>query len=81
MNPTLRNAAVVAIGAGLFTAPLEANASYLGYGNGDPGNWDFWTEQHGGPRHAVAAPAMPARRAVVKQHRELKRKSSDQTHS
>jgi hypothetical protein len=26
-----------------------ANAYYLGYGNGDPGNWDFWTEQNGGP--------------------------------
>ena len=26
-----------------------ANAEYLGYGNGDPGNWDFATEQSGGP--------------------------------
>jgi hypothetical protein len=26
-----------------------ANAEYLGYGNGDPGNWDFATEQAGGP--------------------------------
>jgi hypothetical protein len=26
-----------------------AHAYYLGYGNGDPGNWDFWTEQNGGP--------------------------------
>lgn len=25
---------------------IEANAAYLGYGNGDPGNWDMWTEQH-----------------------------------
>jgi hypothetical protein len=29
-------------------AGMEAKASYLGYGNGDPGNWDFWTEQHSG---------------------------------
>ena len=32
---------------GLGTA--SANAMYLGYGNGDPGNWDFATEQAGGP--------------------------------
>jgi hypothetical protein len=28
-----------------------ANAYYLGYGNGDPGNWSFWDEQNGGPVH------------------------------
>jgi carbohydrate-selective porin OprB len=32
-----------------------ANASYLGYGNGDPGNWGFWDEQHGGPAHKAKA--------------------------
>lgn len=26
-----------------------AHAEYLGYDNGDPGNWDFATEQAGGP--------------------------------
>ena len=25
---------------------MQASATYLGYGNGDPGNWDLWTEQH-----------------------------------
>jgi hypothetical protein len=34
------------IGLGSVSA---ANAEYLGYGNGDPGNWDFATEQAGGP--------------------------------
>jgi hypothetical protein len=33
----------------LGSTALSANASYLGYGNGDPGNWDLWTEQAGGP--------------------------------
>jgi hypothetical protein len=35
-------AALVLTGA----SAMQANAYYLGYGNGDPGNWDFWTEQH-----------------------------------
>jgi hypothetical protein len=29
----------------------------MGYGNGDPGNWDFWTEQNGGKSPEAAAPA------------------------
>jgi hypothetical protein len=37
-------AALILAGA----AALPANAYYLGYGNGDPGNWDLWTEQNGG---------------------------------
>jgi len=32
---------------GAITAP--ATAAYLGYGNGDPGNWSLNTEQAGGP--------------------------------
>jgi hypothetical protein len=27
----------------------SASAAYLGYDNGDPGNWDYNTEQAGGP--------------------------------
>ncbi|MDQ8698375.1 hypothetical protein [Hyphomicrobium sp. LHD-15] len=27
---------------------ISASATYLGYGNGDPGNWDLWTEQNNG---------------------------------
>lgn len=33
----------------LAIAAVPASASYLGYGNGDPGDWDLWTEQAGGP--------------------------------
>jgi hypothetical protein len=51
MKHALRSVAVgctaVALVMGASTG--AANANYLGYGNGDPGNWDFWTEQNGGP--------------------------------
>ena len=39
------------------TAAAPANAYYLGYGNGDPGGWDFWTEQAGGPAQFQAEEA------------------------
>jgi hypothetical protein len=48
--------AVILMGA----TAMSANANYLGYANGDPGNWDFWTEQAGGPKQTVEAPAAPA---------------------
>lgn len=35
-----------------------ANAAYLGYGNGDPGGWDFNTEQAGGPCNLPGARAV-----------------------
>jgi len=42
--------AVAALAVGtLMLATAPANASYLGYGNGDPGNWSLWDEQNGGP--------------------------------
>ena len=41
----------------LGATALSANANYLGYGNGDPGNWDLWTEQAGGPPPAPKAHA------------------------
>lgn len=44
-----RLAAACAVALALAgSAAAPANAYYLGYGNGDPGNWDFWTEQNGG---------------------------------
>lgn len=49
MNRPLKLAASGAVAALLMsTAALPASAEYLGYGNGDPGNWDFWQEQNGG---------------------------------
>lgn len=40
----------------LACAAAPASAAYLGYGNGDPGGWDFWTEQNGGPRGPKPTP-------------------------
>lgn len=37
-----------------------ANAEYLGYDNGDPGNWDYNTEQAGGPCNLPGARAIDA---------------------
>lgn len=47
-----------------------ANAYYLGYGNGDPGNWDFWTEQNGGinPETQAEARAVYVPRAYEMHH-------------
>ena len=46
----------------LGATAYSANAAYLGYGNGDAGNADFWAEQgvapsppHAAPHHAMAA--------------------------
>lgn len=36
----------------------SAGAAYLGYGNGDPGNWDYNTEQAGGPCNLPGQRAM-----------------------
>jgi hypothetical protein len=52
MKRTLKLAACACAGI-LMVAP--ANAAYLGYGNGDPGNWGFATEQAGGPCGAGSA--------------------------
>jgi hypothetical protein len=41
----------------LAGATSSANANYLGYGNGDPGNWSFWDEQNGGPVRETPPPA------------------------
>lgn len=42
---------------------FPASAFYLGYGNGDPGGWDFWQEQNGGK-------PLPAEDEVVKKARQ-----------
>jgi hypothetical protein len=61
MTHTLRN--IAAAGAAILTlagaTAMQANAAYLGYGNGDSGNWSLWQEQNGGqsatkPTHRVA---------------------------
>lgn len=49
MNRSLKIAVRGAAAAMMISATvLPASASYLGYGNGDPGNWDLWQEQNGG---------------------------------
>jgi len=66
---------LINIGAGCAAALLlmgstamSANAYYLGYGNGDPGNWDFWTEQAGGPSHMQPAHVSHVRHAYAHHH-------------
>lgn len=51
MNHAFRTTVLACAGALLIGlgAISVANAEYSGYGNGDPGNWDFATEQSGGP--------------------------------
>ena len=51
MEQSLRSTVLACAGALLLSmgAVTAANAEYSGYGNGDPGNWDFATEQAGGP--------------------------------
>ncbi len=54
MKHALRNVAAGCAGVALLMGASAgaANAYYLGYGNGDPGNWSFYQEQH--PHHAKA---------------------------
>ena len=47
-HASVRLAAACGTALLLAFATLPASAAYTGYGNGDPGNWDFWTEQNGG---------------------------------
>jgi hypothetical protein len=50
MNRILKTAIPAIAGALMLSGgAVSANAYYLGYANGDPGNWDFATEQAGGP--------------------------------
>ncbi len=50
MNRILKLTVHAVVGGVMLSASaFSANAFYLGYANGDPGNWDFATEQAGGP--------------------------------
>jgi hypothetical protein len=50
MNRALRTTVYAFAGVMMLSAGAAgARAEYLGYGNGDPGGWDFATEQSGGP--------------------------------
>jgi len=53
-----------------------ANANYLGYGNGDPGNWDFWTEQNGGRPMTMGHTGAPGARTL---HRAVHHAKHGQT--
>jgi hypothetical protein len=60
MSPITKNfltggAAVLLWGA----TSLAASAYYMGYANGDPGNWDFYQEQHNGASPPAAGGAAP----------------------
>lgn len=69
---------IVAAGAAalLWSATSgSANAAYLGYSNGDPGNWDFYQEQHNGalpPSESAAAPVAPYARPRHHAHIEYR---------
>src|SRR5690349_6845699 len=50
MNRAIRTTIGACAGALLMSlGAVTAQAEYTGYDNGDPGNWDFFTEQAGGP--------------------------------
>jgi len=59
MTRAFKNLALGCASAALLlgATAFSANAYYLGYGNGDPGAWDFWTEQAGGPAQWAAIEA------------------------
>lgn len=59
----MRNIAAASAGALLLmgATAMGANAYYLGYGNGDTTNMDFWAEQHANADTGIsAAPSHPA---------------------
>ncbi len=78
MKHALRNAAAGCAAAALLVGASTgaANAFYLGYGNGDPGNWDFWTEQYGGPVHKAKTQAHVHHAALHHHHASKKQKQS-----
>ncbi|MFA5898226.1 MAG: hypothetical protein WC829_03845 [Hyphomicrobium sp.] len=50
MNRTLKFGICALAGVMTLGAVIgSASAAYLGYDNGDPGNWSYNTEQAGGP--------------------------------
>jgi hypothetical protein len=61
MNQALKIGICAVAGVMMQTAiALPASAEYLGYDNGDPGNWDYNTEQAGGPCNLPGAHAIDA---------------------
>lgn len=68
MSPTTRNMLAGGAAALLWGATsLAASAYYMGYANGDPGNWGFYEEQHNGaspPAESEAAPVAPHARPL-----------------
>jgi hypothetical protein len=50
MNRVIKTSICAAAGALMQVAfVMPAGAEYMGYANGDPGNWSYNTEQAGGP--------------------------------
>jgi hypothetical protein len=61
MNKGFKFAACAVAAAMLqFAVVAPASAEYPGYGNGDPGNWDYNTEQQGGPCNLPGAKEIDA---------------------
>lgn len=60
------------------SAAVPANAAYLGYGNGDPGGWDFWTEQNGGRNPEAQPPARTT--SIAPGHREHRARGTQHAH-
>jgi hypothetical protein len=64
----------------LGATAYSADASYLGYGNGDAGNYDLWTEQGAGmPTHSAPHHAMAAHRVHRTAHHALKKQEIQKT--
>jgi hypothetical protein len=57
MSPTTKHVLVGGTALLIWGATsFAASAYYLGYANGDPGNWSFYQEQH----YGATPPAAPA---------------------
>lgn len=58
MNRALKIGIYAIAGVMQSVIATSAGAAYLGYGNGDPGGWDYNTEQAGGPCHLPGSQAI-----------------------
>lgn len=77
---SLSTKALSAAGAALFLSgalSLPASASYLGYANGDPQNWDFYQEQHNGASAAEVTVHPRPHHAYVERVGEHHRSNSE----
>ncbi|MBA2125224.1 hypothetical protein DLM45_03165 [Hyphomicrobium methylovorum] len=61
MKRTLTKIATGCASAALLlgVSTISANAYYMGYANGDPGNWVFCQEQHNGASPPETSQVMP----------------------